>query len=142
MARSKVILIALAGVAAVAIGMGACLARPGEAPPRAYDVSARAKVQTLDNGASYVAVATRFAASHGYTLKRGDFSVDGREVVNVRIVVGPETFFDADNFLDAATVDLVVHSHSKRSEWSDPWNDLLMQLRGTMGESNVDVVVR
>jgi hypothetical protein len=88
-------------------------------------------------GSDFMQSIERYADARHYKLERGDFPMQGRTAVNLRIRISDKTFFIISNFHDADTYELTAYSHEGAEVWKNPWNALISSLSSQFGDGNV-----
>jgi hypothetical protein len=61
----------------------------------------------------------------------------GRDVVQIKLERGSETFFYMDNFHDPRSFQLTAYSHSPKDVWQPVWNRLIEKVTSTVGKQRI-----
>ncbi len=128
------------GAAFIAAAVLAGCARAGscETDRVAFEPILAEKVHVSGGETTLVVSSWRdFATSQKAEFCTGNFSKEGRTVTNVLIVLTPRTFFQADNFRNAETLELQAYSHEPKISWALRWRALVIATAQAVGPENI-----
>ena len=74
-----------------------------------------------------------FAASEHLEFAEGNFTKQGRPVVNVAVRLNAETFYQVDNFRDPTKFEINAYSHASDDVWQPIWERLMTKLKSQFG---------
>ena len=69
-----------------------------------------------------------FAEAHHFRLILGAYPKLDRQVTNMKLHVGRDSYFYGSNFRDVKNFELIAHSHESDSVWHPTWNELVVRI--------------
>jgi hypothetical protein len=74
-----------------------------------------------------------FAEARHFRLVLGAYPKRTRQVTNMRLEVGRDSYFYGSNFRHAESFELIAHSHETIAVWQPAWNDLIERISSEFG---------
>jgi len=74
-----------------------------------------------------------FAEAHHFRLVLGAYPKLQRQVTNMELHVGKDSYFYGSNFRDIDKFELIARSHESESVWQPAWNDLIARISSEFG---------
>jgi hypothetical protein len=74
-----------------------------------------------------------FAEARHFRLVLGAYPKRMRQVTNMKLHIGRDSYFYGSNFRDAESFELIAHSHETVAVWQPAWNDLIARISSEFG---------
>jgi hypothetical protein len=76
---------------------------------------------------------TEFAEARHFRLVLGAYPKGMRQVTNLELHIGRDSYFYGSNFRDAESFELIARSHETVAVWQPAWNDLIARISSEFG---------